>query len=403
MELITNIYYNIINNFNIDNFRYLYSKIDFNDRIIGIIGGRGVGKTTLMLQLIKYKLKNIHQSIYLTMDHIYFLDKTLYDTIKYFYEKEKRRYFFIDEIHKYKNWEQELKNLFDAYNDINIIFSGSSSINIVKGKYDLSRRCILYKLNGLSFREFLNLKYNQDYKSFSYNEIIENYFDISYELLKIDELSENFKEYLLKGNYPIIFEGSKNYYQILVNIIDKIIHEDIISLYSLNTENIPIFRKIIFFLSTMQPSELNPTAIGNAVGSSNKTIAHYIDILKETGLINLVQINKQGAAMIRNYEKPYIENTSLYYAINKESGKEINIGMVREIFFVANILNSGKNLFYSKDIGDFQIENNYFEIGGKNKSKKQILSDLPNSFIVKDDILYPAEKTIPLHLFGFLY
>ncbi len=382
--------------------RYLYEKIDINDRLIGILGTRGTGKTTLMLQLIKEKY-TLSETIYMSLDHIYFLENRLIDTIEGLYARYGIKNFFLDEIHKYKNWEQEIKNIYDFYDDVKIIFSGSSSINIKQAKYDLSRRCVIYTLSGLSFREFLNIKYGENYRSYNFQDLIENYRDIAFEIAENAKILLDFEEYTRYGYYPIYFENNKTVVSKVVNMYEKVIYEDIVEVTNLNTENLIILKKLIYFIATMQPGKININNLSKNLRRDNKTIAHFIMKLEDAGLLNLLFKEGVGGALVRSPEKIYIENGTLYNAINEEIRNDINIGNLREIVFVNQNKNSNQNIRYSKEIGDFKVNDYYFEIGGKNKGKKQIKKNLGQSFVVKDDILYGEKGVIPLYLFGFLY
>ncbi|WGS64708.1 ATP-binding protein [Marinitoga aeolica] len=402
MEFLLNLSRNKIKNNKITTKRYLYEKIDIDNRLIGILGARGTGKTTLMLQLIKEKYE-LSKTIYMSLDHIFFLENKLINVIENLYTKYGIKNFFLDEIHKYKNWEQEIKNVYDFYNDIQIIFSGSSSINIKQAKYDLSRRCVTYILNGLSFREFLNIKYNENYKPYDFQDLINNHMDIAFNIAENSKILLDFQEYYKYGYYPIYFENPKSIVSKIINMYEKVIYEDIVEVANLNTENLIILKKLIYFIATMQPGKININSLSKNLKKDNKTIINYISKLEDAGLLTLLFKEGVGGTLIRSPEKIYIGNGTLYNAINEEIRNNINIGNLREIIFVNQIKNSNQNIRYSKEIGDFNVNSYYFEIGGKNKSKKQIKNNIDNSFIVKDDILYGEKSIIPLYLFGFLY
>jgi len=402
MEYILRLSKKRVMNNQIETKRYLYDEIDTNNRLIGILGSRGIGKTTLMLQLIKEKYI-LSETIYISLDHIFFFENKLLAVVEKFYNRYGIKNFFLDEVHKYKNWEQEIKNIYDFYDDINIIFSGSSSININKGKYDLSRRCVTYYMYGLSFREFLNIKYNENYKVYDFYEMIENYKEIAFELSENDKILLDFQEYYKYGYYPIYFENNKSIRSKIINMYEKVIYEDIVELIKLNTENLIVLKKLIYFIATMQPGSININSLSNNLKKDNKTILHFIQNLEEAGLLNILSTEGVGGRLIRSPEKIYIENTSLYSTINEEIGNKINIGNLRELFVVNQSKNSKQKIRYSKKVGDFKINEFHFEIGGKNKGKKQIKDNIDESFIVKDDIIFAQDKIIPLYIFGFLY
>lgn len=395
-------YRRLLDHTNYQHHRYLYNDFNLENRLTGLIGPRGTGKTTLLLQYIKEKISNPEEAIYASIDNIFFIHNNLLDFINELYEAYGVRYFFLDEIHKYPNWDQELKNLYDSYPDIKIIFSGSSSIDLIKGTYDLSRRGVIFRIGGMSFREYLLFNDIADTGTIEFNQLLSSRTDFESQIASIPKLRGHFKDYLGQGYYPFVLEGTDSYSQKIQRVIDKTIFEDISNHYKLKTENLFHFKKILSYVATIPPGELNRNSIAKNIGLDNKTVQNYLNILSETGLLILLSVNKSGSAVLKSTEKMFLDNPDLYSSIAKEIGFTSNIGSIREIFFIRMLLNTGKKLHVSK-IGDFELDGNYFEIGGKNKDKKQIKSDLRNSCLVKDDILYGSKHEIPLHLFGFLY
>lgn len=392
----------LLKNTNYSTHRYLFKTFNTKSRLTGLVGPRGTGKTTLLLQYIKERVENKNQCIYLSLDHIFFTQANLIEFVDDLYEIDGIRYFFLDEVHKYPNWDQELKNIYDSYPNIKIVFSGSSSMDLIRGTYDLSRRGSLFKIVGMSFREYLEFRLNTKVPSISFDELISKQDGLTDEILNIERLKGHFLEYLESGYYPFLFEDEENYHQKIVNVIDKTIYEDISNFYKLKTENLINFRKILSYLATIPPSQVNRNSISKHIGLDNKTVENYLKILSETGLVCLVKENKAGSNLLKGTEKIYLDNFNIYKAIVEEIGFEYNRGTVREIFFIKMLQNAGEKIYYSR-IGDFQVHDYIFEIGGKSKSKKQIKNHLGNSFLVKDDILYSSGSTIPLYLFGFLY
>ncbi len=385
--------------------RYLLRHFNLKSRLTGLVGPRGTGKTTLMLQYIQQSLRVEHERgevIYVSLDSIFFANTRLISFVEDLYETEGVRVFFFDEIHKYANWNQELKNIYDSYPDIKIIFSGSSSLDLIKGGYDLSRRGHIYKISGLSFREFLYFKSGKEFPVLSLEQLLSGNGQEIDEIVAYPKLRGLFKDYLRYGYYPFMFEDRDNYHAKLLNVIDKTIYDDIANFYSLKTENLTNFKKIMVCLATIPPGELNRNSIAKHIGLDNKTVQHYLQIMSETGLTRLVSIDKSGSSLLKATEKIFLDNPNSYQAISNEIGHESKQGTVREIFFVTMLENSGHKIFYSK-IGDFSVNRINFEIGGKGKSKRQIKSDLQNSYLVKDDTLYGSKYEIPLLLFGFLY
>lgn len=396
------IYRRLLKNTTYATHRYLFDAFNLESRLTGLVGPRGTGKTTLLLQYINERIEEKNRCIYLSLDHIYFTRVKLIELVNDLYEIDGIHYFFLDEVHKYPDWDQELKNIYDAYPDVSIVFSGSSSMDLIRGTYDLSRRGALFKIAGMSFREYLEFRLNRTFPSIRFDELLENPERFTEPLTGIDRIKGHFLEYLENGYYPFLFEDQKNYHQKVLNVIDKTIYEDISNYYKLKTENLINFRKILSYLATIPPGELNRNSISKHIGLDNKTVENYLNILTETGLVCRIKENKAGSSLLKVTEKIYLDNSNIYKSIIDEIGFEYNKGTVREIFFIKMLQNSGEKVYYSKT-GDFQVREYHFEIGGKSKSKKQIRTHLESAFLVKDDILYSSGNTIPLYLFGFLY
>lgn len=383
--------------------RFLYGKIDFSQRLIGIIGPRGVGKTTLILQYLKENYANDPKAIYLSADNVFFEKNDLFNFVREFYLKQGGRLACIDEIHRYENWNQELKNIYDSFPDMKIIFSGSSSINLAQGKYDLSRRGVVYNLPGFSFREYLLFEKKEKKETFRLDDIFSDHEKISMKLAKIENILMHFDNYLRGGYYPFYRETKEKelYYQRISNVIDKIIYEDIAPFYKLKTQNLAAFKQILVFLATISPGEINIHKLSNSLEKNYETAANYLGILNEANLVRFLAVDKSGHALIRTAKKVYLDNSNLYFAINFNLGKEIKIGTVRENFILNQLQNAGLNPAFS-EVGDLKVNGTILEIGGKNKKQNQIKS-VKNSFLVLDDILTGEKNQIPLYLFGFLY
>jgi len=347
------IYKRLIQHTNFNHHRYIYKSFNLNSRLTGLIGPRGTGKTTLLLQYIKQNL-NIDDCIYVSLDNIYFSQNNLIEFVNQLYELYGIRYFFFDETHKYQNWNQELKNLYDSYPDIKIIFSGSSSLDLTKGAYDLSRRGVIFKIGGMSFREYLLFNNIADIPSFTIAELLNNRSGYESKISSIKMILGHFKEYIGKGYYPFILEDSFTYSQKIQRIIEKTIYEDISNHYKLKTENLINFKKIISYLATIPPGELNINNISKHIGSDNKTISHYLNILQETGLVQLIIKNQSGSSLLKKTEKIFLDNADIYRSVTTEIGFESQVGTLREIFFIKMILNSGNTIHYS-EIGDYEI------------------------------------------------
>ncbi len=381
--------------------RFLYHQVNLNNRLTGLIGPRGVGKTTLLLQLIKEHYAGSNSVFYVSADHIYFKEKKIYSFIEELYLKQSITTFFIDEIHKYDNWNQELKNIYDGFPGIKIVFSGSSSLDLVKGSYDLSRRANIYYLPGLSFREYLNFSSNTNHQAYTFADLMQHYTTISKTLANIPSLLGDFHDYLKQGFYPFFAEDPLTYYQRILRVIDKTIYEDISNFYNMKTSNLRHLGKILNYLASIPPGEISTYNLGKNLSIDDKTAANYLNMLKETGLVEIIYPRESGNQGLRKPEKVFLNNTNLHYALGAHSANNVLIGTIRELAFIQATKLSGLDIFHNKQ-GDYQIGPYVFEIGGKNKTKKQI-AGIENALIVKDDTVAAMQGMIPLVFFGFLY
>lgn len=401
-EFLWQAFHRLIAETDFENHRFLYDKLNLKHHLIGITGPRGVGKTTMLLQIIKEKYYQKNDAFYFSADNTYFNETSLLTFIDELYQKKAIRTVFIDEIHKYPRWNQELKNLHDAFPNLKIVFSGSSSIDLIKGTYDLSRRAKLYHLPGLSFREYLNIKTNNDFPSITLEELLTNHQKISARLSKLSTLLMYFDEYLSLGYYPIVFKNRDNIYDAISNIIDKTIYEDVANFYNLKTANLLYLKRILNFLASSQPGEIKTNTLARHLHIDNKTVQHYIEILQQTGLIKLLYPVAQGNQLLVKPNKMYLDNTTLLTTINTLLSGLLVLGTQRELVFLQFIKGAGINVFYPY-IGDFQINDIIFEIGGKSKKWQQLENHKGEKYLVKDNILVGFGNEIPLYLFGFLY
>jgi len=374
-----------------------------DSRLSGVIGPRGVGKTTLLLQFLRQKHSQPGEAFYASADHLFFNRCSLLEFVREVYVREGTKYFVFDEVHKYRGWQQELKNIHDSYPDVHVAFSGSSSMALQQGGYDLSRRVVMHQLPGLSFREYLNFVTGATHGCVSLDAILENSAAVSAEVAKIPRLLGYFEDYLARGYYPFVFEGEEFFYEKLRAVLEKTIHEDISGYYSLRTENLGYFKKMLAFLATVPPGGVNIHKLATNLGIDDKTVGHYLTILQETGLLRQVEVDARGHGILRRVGKFYLDNTTLHHAVCEGLGQAIDLGTVRELFFVQSTGNARFETRLSAAGGDFQIDGNLFEVGGANKRRKQLPGDSENEFVVKDGILAGSRRTIPLHLFGFLY
>ena len=401
-EFLWQTYHRLIADIKITTHRFLYDQLDLEHRLTGIVGPRGVGKTTMLLQYIKEHLYDAGQCFYFSADSSYFNTVSLVAFVDELYQQQNIRIFVIDEIHKYANWNQELKNIYDAFPQVRLIFSGSSSIDLITGAYDLSRRAKLLQLPGLSFREYLNIVTQSSFAAITLDHLLENHQKIAADLSKVAALQQHFEDYKLLGYYPIVFENRNNLYHALANTLDKTIYEDIANFYNLKTVNLTHFKRIISFLATIPPGAVKSNRLANSLAIDNKTVNNYLDILQRTSLIKMLYPMAHGHQTLTKAEKIYLDNSTLLASTNTILSQQLDIGTLREIVFMQSVAGAKLTVYYPSQ-GDFQINDIVFEVGGKNKKWQQLQSYQGPKYLIKDNILVGMANEIPLYLLGFLY
>lgn len=369
--------------------RYLHDEIDWNARMIAIIGARGVGKTTLLLQHIK-TYNSTDDTLFVSVDDLYFTEHRLFDTASEFY-KNNGKHLYIDEIHKYSNWSKELKMIYDYFPKLQVVFTGSSVLDIYKGSADLSRRVLMYHLAGLSFREYLILARGMNFPTFSLDEIIKN----KVELPGIEHPLPLFKEYLQNGYYPFFAEGG--YEQRLRQILNLTLETDIPIYANMNIATSKKLKQLLYIISKSVPFKPNFTKIATLMDVHRNQITDFMYYLEKAGVISQLKSDTHGIRALGKIEKIYLGNTNLIYALAEDKPE---IGNLRETFFFTQM--SIKNKVFSSDISDFTINSKTFEIGGKKKGQKQI-ETAEEGYVVKDDIEFGYMNSIPLWAFGFNY
>ena len=368
-------------------FRYMYNEINWKNRMIGLIGPRGVGKTTLVLQYIKQNL-NPAETLYVTAEDFYFVDNRFTELADTFV-KHGGKYLFIDEIHKYKDWAKELKLIYDYYKDLKVVFTGSSVLDIKKGASDLSRRAVIYNMQGLSFREYLQLFHNISAKTYSLEEIIQHKVELPLHLLPL------FSDYLRIGYYPFALED--DFGLRLRQIINQTLENDIPVYADMNVATGRKLKQLLAIISKSAPFKPNMSKIAEMLSASRNNIADYCLYIEEAGMVAQLRDNTGGIRGLGKVDKIYLDNTNLAYNLAEDT---FNIGNIRETFFF-NQMRVKYDVFTSS-AADFLIEDKTFEVGGKNKGLKQI-EGIENGYIVKDDIESGYLNVIPLWQFGLTY
>lgn len=373
----------------LDFVRYNHSEINWSLRMFGIVGPRGVGKSTLIKQHIIFEKEN-QKALYVSADHSYFSQHTLLEVASAWI-KEGGTHLYIDEIHKYENWSTELKNIYDGHPSLYVIFTGSSVLDLLKGQADLSRRAVMYNMQGLSFREYLEMFHGIKMPKYTLEEVIDNKVD--------DKILPHplplFRQYLHDGYYPFSKEGA--FKSRLDQIITQTLESDIPQYASLSVSTGRKLRRLMGIVAKSVPFKPDYSSIANAIGVSRNVLPDYFLYMERAGMIGQLRDETGGLRSLGKVEKIYLDNTNMMYVLGANS---TNTGNIRETFFF-NQTRMVCDVISSK-VSDFVIGEHTFEVGGKKKGKKQI-DDVPNGHIVKDDIEYGHGIKIPLWTFGLLY
>lgn len=369
--------------------RYLYNDVNWNARMIAITGARGVGKSTMVLQYVKTQISDC-KVLYISADHTFFTTHTLVEVADEF-SKEAGSLLVIDEVHKYPDWSRELKQIYDTHPDMKVIFTGSSVLDIIDGVADLSRRVLHYTMYGLSFREYLGLFHHISVPKYSLEEILDGKAHIEGMLHPLPA----FREYLSEGYYPFAIEG--DFPLRMQNVITKTIESDIAQYAGLRATTAKKLKKMLAVISGLAPYKPNADNLALEIGISRNSVQDYLSLLERAQLIGQLRDDTGGIRGLGKVEKVYIDNPSLMRVL---SGGKTDVGNMRETFFYNQM--RVKNDVISSRQSDFKIEKYTFEVGGRKKGKKQI-EDIPDSFIVKDDIEFAQGNVIPLWAFGLNY
>ncbi len=368
--------------------RYQYSRINWENRMLALVGPRGVGKTTLFLQ----RIQEAHpdgSALYVSADHLYFTTHTLLEVADAF-QKNGGTHLFIDEVHKYPGWSRELKNIYDAYPSLHVCFTGSSVLDIEKGEADLSRRAPRYLMQGLSFREFLKIRHNIDAPQLTLDQILENQATIP----GVEHPLPLFEEYLHTGYYP--FGTDADFEVELRQVITRTIEQDIPAYAQMTMATARKLLKLMVVISELVPFKPNMSNLAKQIQVSRNNVEDYLIYLEKAGMIALLRTGASGLGALGKAEKVYLDNPNILYNLSESA----DIGTVRETFFLNQM--RVNQLVTASSAADFEIKGCTFEIGGLNKGQSQI-KGVSNGFVVKDGIEHGFGNVIPLWTFGLNY
>lgn len=389
MERLVSHFRNLLKITNTDFQRYIYNDIRWEERMIAIVGPRGVGKTTLLLQHIKLT-SNVSDALYVSADDFYFAEHRLFDVADQF-QKAGGSYLFIDEIHKYEFWSKEIKMMYDYFPAMHFVFTGSSILDLYRGSDDLSRRVVLYHLQGLSFREYLDMFHHIRSEVYSLEEIIHQRVDVP----EMEHPLVLFKEYLEKGYYPFAQEGSL--FIKLQNVINLTLETDIPLFAKMNIATSRKLKQLLMIISQCVPFKPNMVELAKMLDSSRNSVSDYLYYMEKAGIVEQLRNSTGGIRNLGKVEKVYLDNPNLIHLLAEEKP---NVGNVRETFFLNQM--RVRQTVFSSPVSDFMMDGCTFEVGGKNKKQKQI-EGVDKGYVVKDDIEYGFGNVIPLWHFGMNY
>ncbi len=392
LEFQNNILRTVTNDFR----RYLHDRINWNQRMIGIKGPRGAGKTTLMLQHLKFDENIRKDALYVTADHPWFYTHSLLETANNWF-KQGGKFIFIDEVHKYPKWSSELKNIYDGLPGMKIVFSASSALDIYRGEADLSRRVITYPLGGLSFREYIFFTTGKLFNPISPEEIKNHHSDLSYSITENFRPLPEFRKYLKFGYLPFFKEDETGYFIKLEQIVNTIVDTDLAYIAGYNSGTASKIKKLLGVIAESVPFKPNIASIARKLELSRDSVYQYITLLNDAKLVNSLVVAGKGISTLQKPEKLYLENPNLAFALTGNP----EVGNLRETFVLNQLINSGAEVTYPQ-AGDFMVNETVIEVGGKTKSAAQV-NHLEDFLIAADDIETGANHKVPIWLFGFLY
>lgn len=392
METLINDYKTMLDSVDTTFVRYLHDEVNWNARLVAILGARGVGKTTLLLQHIKLH-DDVERSLYVLADDFYFTEHRLYDLALHFYQQGGHK-LYVDEIHKYRNWSVEIKNIYDKLPGLQVVYTGSSILELERGGADLSRRKVEYTLHGLSLREYINITNKLNLRAHTLEEILRG--EVAFPMQDVRPLQQ-LTAYLKEGYYPFFRES--DYAMRLNGVLKQVVDFDIPHFADFNAISRQKLKKLLYVLAQSVPFKPNYSKLERDLDISRNTLPNYMHLLEKAGLISLLPEHSDGMKLLEKVEKVYLQNPNIAYAL---SASKPDIGAMRESIFLA--WTSVVHRVTSSPVADFEIDGLTFEVGGRNKGRQQLATiKAEKAYVVKDDIEHSALHTIPLWMFGFLY
>lgn len=393
---IVEFYHSKLSQVSLDFKRYLYPQINWDSSVIGIMGERGVGKTTMLLQRIKEKYANPDDTFYLSLDHYWFGTHELQDLIKFMYKRGITE-FYIDEVHKYKGWSGILKTLVDELHDLRIVYTGSSLLEIDNAKVDMSRRQTPYTLKGMSFREYLEYEGILKMNAVTPEELLANHVPIAMDIVSKTKVLVAFDAYLHTGVYPFYRDAGKDFLVRLKEVVDTVIESDLPAVEKITYDTVDKCKKLLMIIAENVPLQPNVDKLATSLGTTRDTLLKLLYKLDKAEILELLTVELKSYKKLVNPEKIYLGNANLMYALSPK----IEIGTLRETFFIDQCASVGTVQMPPK--GDFLVNGKYlFEVGGEGKTFDQI-ADIPNSYLAVDGIETGYGARIPLWMFGLLY
>lgn len=393
---IVEFYHSKLSQVSLDFKRYLYPQINWDSSVIGIMGERGVGKTTMLLQRIKEKYANPDDTFYISLDHYWFGTHELQDLIKFMYKRGITE-FYIDEVHKYKGWSGILKTLVDELHDLRIVYTGSSLLEIDNAKVDMSRRQTPYTLKGMSFREYLEYDGILKMNAVTLEELLSNHVPIAMDIVSKTKVLVAFDTYLHTGVYPFYRDAGKDFLVRLKEVVDTVIESDLPAVEKITYDTVDKCKKLLMIIAENVPLQPNVDKLATSLGTTRDTLLKLLYKLDKAEILELLTVELKSYKKLVNPEKIYLGNTNLMYALSPK----IEIGTLRETFFIDQCASVGTVQMPPK--GDFMVNGKYlFEVGGEGKTFDQI-ADIPNSYLAVDGIETGYGARIPLWMFGLLY